>query len=384
MEGEKPTRIESSSSSSSPFKSLSTLDNSGPSSIESHKSSKTASSITSGTSSLESHKTVIQKSLDSEGKSYKKSPKRKDSLKSKSSGSPKTTKTIPKSNSFTLQVTTKQGSPSVNNAPNTKIYVQNSPVCSVITFENGQSNDSNLVIINGSEPVIEQNRYQSVNNEFNTQQKYPKNTNFTQGKETELNNSQSNVDGIGSDGKAETMNNSRNLSSQTSSKDNLSYQNLLRNVSSTPQFKSNSTPDCIMTNNFIRRNTFDGSEPPSPIKNYDDLSDPFVSKIPFDKTYRQILDNPINRLVDKNLLSSDPNLSSKDDSKDNLSNSKRAIKDQQFPSLSDLSFNFTSLAAQKILNGVSINSIDTLVELNMAANERKNNCDVVHTDFGLV
>lgn len=59
-----------------------------------------------------------------------------------------------------------------------------------------------------------------------------------------------------------------------------------------------------------------------------------------------------------------------------------------FPSLSDLSFNFTSLAAQKILKGVSINSVDTLVELNMAANnsEKQNNRDVaaVCTDFGLV
>ncbi|XP_058055811.1 uncharacterized protein LOC131207215 [Anopheles bellator] len=38
----------------------------------------------------------------------------------------------------------------------------------------------------------------------------------------------------------------------------------------------------------------------------------------------------------------------------------------EFPSLSDLSFNFTSLAAQKILQGdASLNSIDTLVELNI-------------------
>ncbi|KAF7282037.1 hypothetical protein GWI33_003476, partial [Rhynchophorus ferrugineus] len=42
------------------------------------------------------------------------------------------------------------------------------------------------------------------------------------------------------------------------------------------------------------------------------------------------------------------------------------------------SFNFTSLAAQKILKGVSINSVDTLMELNMAANniEKQNNCEV--------
>lgn len=55
-----------------------------------------------------------------------------------------------------------------------------------------------------------------------------------------------------------------------------------------------------------------------------------------------------------------------------------------FPSLSDLSLHFTSIAAQNILKGVSINSIDTLVEVNMAA-EKQNNCDVtIHTDFGMV
>jgi hypothetical protein len=59
-----------------------------------------------------------------------------------------------------------------------------------------------------------------------------------------------------------------------------------------------------------------------------------------------------------------------------------------FPSLSDLTVHFKSLTAQKILKGISINSIDTLVEVNMAAaaaNEKQNNCDVsIHTDFGLL
>jgi hypothetical protein len=55
-----------------------------------------------------------------------------------------------------------------------------------------------------------------------------------------------------------------------------------------------------------------------------------------------------------------------------------------FPSLSDLSVHFTSIAAQNILNGVSINSIDTLVEVNMAA-EKQNNRDLcLHTDLGVV
>lgn len=52
-----------------------------------------------------------------------------------------------------------------------------------------------------------------------------------------------------------------------------------------------------------------------------------------------------------------------------------------FSSLSNLSLHFTSLAAQNILNGVSINSIDTLVEVNMAAEKHNNS---IHTDLGVV
>lgn len=55
-----------------------------------------------------------------------------------------------------------------------------------------------------------------------------------------------------------------------------------------------------------------------------------------------------------------------------------------FPSLSDLSLRFTSLAAQSILKGVNYNSVDTLVEVNMAA-EKKRNCEMnITTDLGMV
>lgn len=55
-----------------------------------------------------------------------------------------------------------------------------------------------------------------------------------------------------------------------------------------------------------------------------------------------------------------------------------------FPSLTDLSLRFTSLAAQSILKGVSYNSVDTLVEVNMAA-EKKRNCEMsISTDLGVV
>ncbi|XP_014286290.1 uncharacterized protein knockout isoform X2 [Halyomorpha halys] len=52
-----------------------------------------------------------------------------------------------------------------------------------------------------------------------------------------------------------------------------------------------------------------------------------------------------------------------------------------FPSLSNLSLHFTSIAAQNILNGVSINSLDTLVE----GNEKHSLKDIgIHSDLGVV
>lgn len=62
-----------------------------------------------------------------------------------------------------------------------------------------------------------------------------------------------------------------------------------------------------------------------------------------------------------------------------------------FPSLSDLSFNFTSLHAQKILKGGSsvANSVDTLVEVDMnkPLGQKSSNISsssTVHTDFGMI
>jgi len=77
-----------------------------------------------------------------------------------------------------------------------------------------------------------------------------------------------------------------------------------------------------------------------------------------------------------------------DDSDLSLDKINGDLLHSSFPSLSDLTVHFKSLTAQKILKGISINSIDTLVEVNMAAaaaNEKQNNCDVaIHTDFGLL
>ncbi|KAF5269189.1 hypothetical protein FQR65_LT02490 [Abscondita terminalis] len=400
------------------FKNSVSLDNSGPSSIESHKSSKTGSSATSGPSSLESHRTVITRTNSSSTESPVKESKSPRKFSSKPKDTEKKSKSkdvhtkLPNSNSFTLQVTTNQGgmlSTNTNNAmtatinggtaSNTKIYVQNSPVRSVITFENGQSADvnPNVVIINGTEPVPEQNNMQNGTNEIeNVEQKYSKNTNSMQSKDPGLNNATAtdNTNRIN-----ETMNNSRKLSLQLPSKDSLSYKNLFKNTSpSTQNHIGLVSPELVALQSFggFTKNTF-SSNPPSPTKSYDSICgsagnmfSKYVSdsKTSLDKPYCHRVELGLtgnaNNLIEKNILGSEPNICLKQqDYRDKTLTRETKIQDPQFPSLSDLSFNFTSLAAQKILQGVSINSIDTLVELNTAV-EKQNNCDIVHTDFGLV
>ncbi|XP_015609189.1 storkhead-box protein 2 isoform X2 [Cephus cinctus] len=140
----------------------------------------------------------------------------------------------------------------------------------------------------------------------------------------------------------DAMNNSRKLSLSLS-KDALSYRNLLR-----PGSKNNIA-----------------SNPPSPTKSFDGFGGSF------NNVYIENLESSKQRVPQ----GSEPNLE-KTVSRSDL---------YSYPSLSDMQVQFTSLAAQKILKGCPINSVDTLVEVNMAAAEKPNNCDVtVHTDFGLV
>ncbi|KAJ8921003.1 hypothetical protein NQ315_015799, partial [Exocentrus adspersus] len=392
------------SSTDSPVKNLSSIDNSGPSSIESHKSSKTGSSLTSGPSSLESHKTVINRNLldspkTTESKNIKKHTRRMPSTKTKPAPLPSSP--IRHSNSFTLQVTTNQSGPSMNNksnatttatinggaSGNTKIYVQNSPVRSVITFENGQAetNPNVIVIGDGAEQTFDPGSGEGC------EVKPAKNTNQSKESQLSLNNTKDATNfesAINNEPKCEAMNNSRKLSLQLPARDNLSYHNLIKNVSSSShnQFNSTSNPDSPIANTFreFSKNSLFTSTPPSPTKSYEGIhmlsSGKYIknevgSKTSLEKSFYGLENG---KALDKNIIGSEPNICYKERTL------TRENSNHQFPSLSDLSFNFTSLAAQKILKGVSINSVDTLVELNMAANvEKQNNCDVVHTDFGL-
>ncbi|XP_019757329.2 uncharacterized protein LOC109535775 isoform X2 [Dendroctonus ponderosae] len=382
---QKHTAYEASESagSASPIKHLSSIDNSGPSSIESHKSSRTGSSLTSGPSSLESHKTVINRNattdlIKPDGKSLKRQLKKdvkRTKVLTKTNG---TTAGMNHSNSFTLEVTTKQNGVTIGNTNatatatintgnaaggNTKIYVQNSPVRSVITFENGrESHNPNVVVINGDVHAETQSR-----SAVSEQEKPAKNTN----KDSQVSLNNIKEDAVNN----ESMNNSRKLSLQLPTKDSLNFENLIKNdVSSHNQYISSSNPDSPVANSFrdfSLKNSVYSSNPSSPTKSYEGF--------PLSKFFKNDVTTVDSKILDKNFIGSEPNIYYKD------MPSPRDTPKQQFPSLSDLSFNFTSLAAQKILKGVSINSVDTLVELSMAANnmEKQNNCEVVRTDFGL-
>lgn len=177
-----------------------------------------------------------------------------------------------------------------------------------------------------------------------------------------------------------TMNNTRILRSLSASpalparsKENLSYKNVLRNAPSTPL-------DWITPLNLnregVKNNFF--SNPSSPTKSFDN----------FGGSYGNLYIEGVGD-TDKLLPSNPQELLAKRKDAEGKSFSKTQEDGSTdlcpYSSLSDLTVHFKSIAAQKILKGVSINSIDTLVEVNMAAAEKQNNCDVtIHTDFGMV
>lgn len=361
-------------------------------------------------------------------------------------------------NSIKLTVTT--NTMSQNGGTNTKVYVQNSPVRSVITFENGKvtetSNGSNnIYIINDDRQVV------SVQNGVaNQSPKNPTETSFDVNveknkqiyKEAEpikVQENKFNKNSMNDTG----MNNNRKLSLQIgggANNNSFIYKNQLNN---TNEVASNPASPAIH-NNIHNMEVTTNSNPSTPTKSYDNIigslgslryqknslssansglqtninSNSELKSVDLLKKAAALqmlngLPNVNNRMSSESIanlltkgidqkptvLGSEPNLALKnqeqikdintstekinclENKQKRYSLSQDSKKDNQdfynFPSLSDLSFNFTSLAAQKILKGVSINSVDTLVELNMAANsEKQNNREVaaVCTDFGLV
>lgn len=367
-------------------------------------------------------------------------------------------------NSITLQVTTS----SESHMPNTKIFVQNSPVRSVITLENGKLTDnSNVYIINnetttnGDGELIKRSvsKQQSSPLKARTTKVY-RNENDCPYSETDFASETGDSLSFISETSPEssmmptptpepfpadalestkftknvnndaTMNNGRKFSLPVTSSapNNIVYKNVLKNVN-----------DASPTSPPYNKNMFAG----------DDFEDDKLeaqaehtalrgsfSNLRFIEKNEKFLNSnatqyesngklnsspaintdSIAHMLHKNMtaVGSEPNLTVNNagDIKQKLISDKAVEKESvgrrlsvskengnssqgnelyNFPSLSDLSFNFTSLAAQKILQGVSINSIDTLVELNMAQDKQQNNVSAtaaqpqaICTDYGLV
>lgn len=350
---------------------------------------------------------------------------------------------VPSSNSsITLQVTTSNES----HSPSTKIYVQNSPIRSVITLENGQLNDNSKVYIINNESTTNSNGElisRSISHGSNPgrivqsekgEMAYETGDSLSLISDTspdsEMLPSLSSVSDVPSNSKFiknvnndVTMNNSRKLMLQVSHPgDNIVYKNVLKDVDSTPSSpiknsfnlgspinddgyynRSVGNLECLEKNErtMISNCDLKALQFESPSMNSKLNSNPAINT------------DSLAHILHKNIITvgSEPNLAFNNNeyrpqrASADKSIEKEPIRDirrfsiakenidesYSFPSLSDLSFNFTSVAAQKILQGVSLNSIDTLVELNMAQEKQQNNVPstvvqtpALCTDYGLI
>uniref|UniRef100_T1GW99 Uncharacterized protein n=1 Tax=Megaselia scalaris TaxID=36166 RepID=T1GW99_MEGSC len=299
-------------------------------------------------------------------------------------------------NSITLQVTTNNGN-GPNSIPSTKIFVQNSPVRSVITLENGKlMENSNVYIINNETTTNE--RGELIKRNVSSSCKTPL------VKENSLSETEAN---------SETCD-SISMISESASPDLMETSKFTKNINNDQTMNNNRKLSLTIPQNgsnrsvgnlryFEKNNKLNSHHSNHDLKNlrYESAGNLNLQKG---------MNNQSANILQKNMIAvgSEPNLAMKQNQpKDIKSNciEKSVEKESMdrrlsgtndelynFPSLTDLSFNFTSLAAQKILQGVSLNSIDTLVELNIAANGKdkpqnvNNNTTTpaVCTDYGLV
>ncbi len=359
-------------------------------------------------------------------------------------GKPPPRSNVPNSNSsITLQVTTSNES----HSPSTKIYVQNSPVRSVITLENGQLNDNSKVYIINNETTTNSNGElinRTISNSSNPgrivqsdkgEMAYETGDSLSLISDTspdsEMFPSISSVSDVPGNSKFiknvnndVTMNNSRKLQLQVSHPgDNIVYKNVLKDVDSTPSSpiktkNSFNLESPINDDGYYNRSVGNleclEKNERTMISNCDLKTLQFESPSMNSKLNSNpaINTDSLAHILHKNIITvgSEPNLAFNNNEYRQKSSTDKSIEKEpirdlrrfsiakdnidesfSFPSLSDLSFNFTSVAAQKILQGVSLNSIDTLVELNMAQEKQQNNvpstvvqAPALCTDYGMI
>lgn len=352
-------------------------------------------------------------------------------------------------NSITLQVTTSSNSGG-QSIPSTKIFVQNSPVRSVITLENGKMlENSNVFIINNE--TMTNDKGEIIKKTLSKQTSTPAGAAVPMAtstplarpesvpeqplSETEANSETCDSISFISESSPEntvtetpsydggkyakntnndaTMNNSRKLCLQLAN--GIAYKNNVLKNESQPNSPIGEQPHplklaalakqdfeiagSVGNLNFYEKHSKDLAPAQSNHKLMNNSSSDlknlcYESVCQLQKCTMSGDELALAHLLHKssNPLGSEPNLALKDHVNDKaidkeamdrrLSLTKESLEQgigmggvlaagseelYNFPSLTDLSFNFTSLAARKILQGVSLNSIDTLVELNMAA-----------------
>lgn len=286
----------------------------------------------------------------------------------------------PVQNSIIFQVSTSQGSPSQsnivtssvtnNNAEKTtltttisgnnttKIFVQqNSPtqqnVQSLITFENGSTNK-----LDKKDLIVEENK------QISTLSKIPRPTSYVLD-ETE-NNPESSLkikcQSVETQNKPD--NTTRNL------------KNKLRavNVSSS---KENTITKTNIENIVNAKN-------PAMFSSEKELNNTRKVSI-VNNSFQEVDKNNFHHISYKNLLKNNSFDTVIDKSNSTISKDDSCLildSESSYPVNKDFPFEFSSLAAQNILKGISLNSIDTLVECNMAAEKRHNQEVTIHTDLG--
>ncbi|XP_063701954.1 rho GTPase-activating protein gacZ isoform X2 [Culicoides brevitarsis] len=437
---------------------------SGPSSLESGKVSGPSSidsgkfySRTSGHSSLESSSNVTN------GGSPKMRQKTLQNLTRKLS--PEIEIGVPNSqsnNSITLQVTNNQGS----NVPSTKIFVQNSPVRSVITFENGKLMENSNVYIINSEKTSHANGEVTTNKSISytpavksvvstgtkpattSNSANKENVQYFSENETAASETGDSLSMISETSPDSSLNPNVNndlkspemvMESNRYTKNINNEANMNNNRKMSVPLNGNSNGGSFIYKNVLKENGSPLAQSPQNNKNifenrlnYEHLAGSVgnlkqlsQTKLDTQKKLNSNIDlknaiqysdksfvNILRKNSEPNLALKNANLEKKANEKspslkkeiintdqrraslttqkeaNNARNELDAENSYNFPSLTDLSFNFTSLAAQKILQGVSsINSIDTLCELSMQQQQQggkeveKNG---ICTDYGMV
>lgn len=340
---------------------------------------------------------------------------------------------------ITLQVTT--NNMQHNNLPSTKIYVENSPVRSVITLDNGKPIDnSNVFIINnetttnekgelikrtisrhGNKAKVKQNQLSRKENSYDLSSDTYDSLSLVSDLSPDQNppivhnaifvNDDIECTKFHKNINNDTpMNNSRKLSLPvTQSPNNKKCNNVLKNL-----------PESNLPSPVIDKNLFGTDQhKPDPLEyqtgsvdnirclsktdiklnsnndmnylHYLDVDDPCM-KDSLLQSNPNVNSDSLAHMLKKNLttVGSEPNLAPNQMEKSIVKEAveRRLSTNEEllnFPSLTDLSFNFTSLAAKQILQGVSINSLDTLMELNMTTEKQQNNTiQPVYPDLGVL